>query len=145
MELHTLSPTIGSVKKRKRIGRGAGSGHGGTSTRGHNGYQSRSGSRRKVGFEGGQMPLQKRIPKYGFVGKNAKKIQHCVINLDKLELIIQKYNLKLVNIDILKKKNIINKRSNVKILGTGNLKSKVDIDINCISKSALSKINKSNH
>ncbi|UOF94624.1 MAG: 50S ribosomal protein L15 [Bacteroides sp.] len=142
MYLHNLHPPFGSTKNRKRIGRGPGSGRGGTSTRGHNGYKSRSGSPRKIGFEGGQMPLQKRIPKYGF--KNFNKKEYVIINLDKLQKIIDKFKVNKIDIEFLHKIGIIKNKQVPKILGRGNINHKINIDIDHISKSALSKIEKIN-
>ena len=94
MKLHTLKPAEGSTKAKKRVGRGQGSGHGGTSTRGHKGAKSRSGYKSKIGFEGGQMPLQRRVPKYGF--KNINRVEYKGINLDTLQVIVEKHKLKTV-------------------------------------------------
>ena len=136
MNLSNLKPAEGSTKSKKRIGRGPGSGLGGTSTRGHKGAKSRSGYKKKIGFEGGQMPLYRRIPKRGFTNINSKEI--VAINLDKLE----KFNDgDVVTVTALKEKGIINNsRDGVKILGNGELTKKLTVQVNAFSKSAAEKI-----
>ena len=119
MELHNLKPAKGSTHHDKRIGRGAGSGHGGTATRGHKGAQSRSGYSRKLGFEGGQMPLQRRLPKFGFT--NLKRVEYKAINLSTLEGLAAKKELQEVTIDTLVHAGFISSNDRVKILGNGSL------------------------
>ncbi len=138
MELHNLKPAAGSTKSRKRIARGQGSGYGGTSTRGHKGAKSRSGYSRKRNFEGGQMPLQMRLPKRGFNNYNRKNYK--VLNLSTLEEIIAKHSVKEISLDFLKEKNYIKKSQIVKILGDGELTSSVKVEANACSKSAQSAI-----
>lgn len=134
MDLSSLKPADGSVKKRKRVGRGQGSGRGGTSTRGHNGAQSRSGYSRRPGFEGGQMPLQRRVPKFGFTNPNRK--EYTGINLDRLEAIAEKYKVTEINLEFLRKQRIIGKSELVKVLGNGELKSKLTVQAHAASASA---------
>ena len=134
MELNKLKPATGAVKNRKRIGRGAGSGHGGTSTRGHKGAGSRSGNSRKIGFEGGQMPLQRRLPKFGF--KNINRIDYHGINLDSIQKLVEKLNVTEVNFDTLVKNGLANKNELVKILGRGELKAKVEIKAHAFTATA---------
>jgi large subunit ribosomal protein L15 len=134
MNLSNLKPARGSVKKVKRIGRGQGSGHGGTSTRGNKGAGSRSGNKSRRGFEGGQMPLQRRLPKFGF--KNPFRKEFEVINLGKLQAYAEKFQLTAINHEVLLEHGIITKNDRVKILGTGELKAKLDIKVNAVSESA---------
>ncbi|HIX53715.1 MAG TPA: 50S ribosomal protein L15 [Candidatus Sphingobacterium stercoripullorum] len=134
MKLHELKPAKGSVKKRKRIGRGEGSGRGGTSTRGHKGAQSRSGYSAKIGFEGGQMPLQRRIPKFGF--KNPNRVEYIAVNLDVLQDLVEKHDLKSIDLDTYRKFGLASKNELVKVLARGEFKSKVEIKANAFSKSA---------
>jgi len=134
MELNNLKPAEGSVKTRKRIGRGQGSGKGGTSTRGHKGAQSRSGYSRKIGFEGGQMPLQRRLPKFGF--KNINRIEYKGINLFTLQQLAEKKSLASIDIQTLADAGLISKNDRVKILGKGELKLKLDVKAHAFSKSA---------
>ena len=122
MELHSLKPAAGSVKKRKRIARGQGSGHGGTSARGHKGQKSRSGYSRKRNFEGGQMPLSMRIPKRGF--KNPNRVEYVALNLDRLEAIAKKYSLSTINVENLITSGIVRAGDKVKVLAGGSLTSK---------------------
>ncbi|WP_299012245.1 50S ribosomal protein L15 [uncultured Polaribacter sp.] len=137
--LHSLTPAEGSVKKGKRIARGEGSGHGGTSTRGHKGQKSRSGYSRKIGFEGGQMPLQRRVPKFGFTNINRKEYQG--INLDKLQALVDSGKLTdTVNLDILVANGLVGKNDLVKILGNGELKSKLNITVHKFTASAKAAI-----
>ena len=138
MNLSSLSPAKGSVKKEKRIARGQGSGHGGTSTRGHKGAKSRSGYSKKIGFEGGQMPLQRRVPKFGF--KNINRVEYKAINLDTLQLIAEKNNVDVIDIDILKNNGIISRNDLVKVLGRGELKTKITITAHKFSAKAKSSI-----
>ncbi|MEX2565363.1 MAG: 50S ribosomal protein L15 [Cyclobacteriaceae bacterium] len=140
MKLHTLKPAEGSVKNRKRIGRGQGSGRGGTSTRGHKGAKSRSGYKSKLGFEGGQMPLQRRIPKFGF--KNHNRIEYQAVNLDTIQELVSKYNLESVDFEILVQNSIVSKKDLVKVLGRGELTSKINVSAHSFSASAISAIEK---
>ena len=140
MKLNNLKPAKGSTKKSKRIARGQGSGRGGTATRGHKGAQSRSGYKRRIGFEGGQMPLQMRIPKRGFKNVNSK--DYTGINLDRLQEIIEKHDLAEVTVDKLRELKIISKKELVKILGRGELKTKVDVSVHGVSKTAQEAIEK---
>merc|ERR1712085_211287 len=126
--LHNLTPAEGSVKKGKRIARGEGSGHGGTSTRGHKGAKSRSGYSRKIGFEGGQMPLQRRVPKFGFTNINRKEYQG--VNLDTLQELVDAGKITdTVNLDVLVANRLAGKNELVKILGNGELKAKLNITV----------------
>ncbi|WP_369047872.1 50S ribosomal protein L15 [Tenacibaculum sp. UWU-22] len=135
MSLHNLKPATGSTKKTKRIARGEGSGHGGTSTRGHKGAKSRSGYSRKIGFEGGQMPLQRRVPKFGFTNINRK--EYVGINLDKLQSLVDNGRIKdTVNLDILIENRLAGKNDLVKILGRGELKAKLNITVHKFTTSA---------
>lgn len=137
--LHNLTPAEGSVKKEKRIARGEGSGHGGTSTRGHKGAKSRSGYSRKIGFEGGQMPLQRRVPKFGFTNINRKEYQG--INLDKLQSLVDSGKITdTVNLDILVANRLATKNDLVKILGGGELKAKLNITVHKFTASAKAAI-----
>ncbi len=138
MELNNLKPAKGSVKTRKRIGRGQGSGKGGTSTRGHKGAQSRSGYSRKKGFEGGQMPLQRRVPKYGF--KNLNRKEYKGINIATLQHLAAKRKLKSIDIQTLIDAGLISKNDQVKILGNGELKIKLDVKAHAFSKTAVQAI-----
>ena len=141
MKLHTLKPAKGSVKSRKRIGRGQGSGKGGTSTRGHKGAKSRSGYSKKLGFEGGQMPLQRRVPKFGF--KNPNKSVYKAVNLDSLQELSEKIKTTDITVDVLISNGIVGKRDLVKILGRGELKSKLNVSVHAVSSSAKEAIEKS--
>lgn len=139
MKLHTLTPAKGSVKNEgKRVGRGQGSGKGGTSARGHKGAQSRSGYSRKRGFEGGQMPLQRRVPKFGF--KNINRVEYKGINLDAIQTLVEKRNLTTVDQAVLVENGLAAKKDLVKILGRGELKAKVDIKAHAFSASAKAAI-----
>jgi len=138
MKLHTLKPAEGSTKARKRVGRGQGSGHGGTSTRGHKGAKSRSGYKSKIGFEGGQMPLQRRVPKFGF--KNINRVEYKAINLDTLQIIIDKTKAKSIDPSIIIENGLANKKDLIKILGRGELKSKINISAHGFSAKAKSSI-----
>jgi len=142
MDLSNLKPAPGSIKRNvKRLGRGQGSGRGGTSTKGHKGAQSRSGYKRKIGYEGGQMPLQRRIPKTGFT--NIFRQQYKVINLDSLQKLIDKHKIKKVDLETLRSHGIISKSAKLKILGRGELKSKVDVEAHAFSASAKEAVEKS--
>jgi len=138
MDLSNLKPAAGSVKNRKRIGRGQGSGRGGTSTKGHKGAQSRTGYSRKIGFEGGQMPLQRRIPKGGF--KNINRIEYAAINLDVLQQISEELGITKIDRDVLLNKNLIGKHDLFKVLGRGEIKASLEIHANKFSDSAKSAI-----
>ncbi len=139
MSLHNLTPAEGSIKKGKRIARGEGSGKGGTSTRGHNGQKSRSGYSKKVGFEGGQMPLQRRVPKFGFT--NINRIEHQGINLDKLQSLVDSGKITdTVNLDILIANRLAGKNDLVKILGGGELKAKLNITVHKFTATAKAAI-----
>ncbi len=141
MQLNNLQPAKGSVKKGKRIGRGEGSGKGGTSTRGHKGQKSRSGYSRKIGFEGGQMPLQRRVPKFGFTNINRKEYQG--INLDKLQQLVDDGKIKdTVTIDVLIENRLVGKNDLVKILGRGELNAKLNIAVHKFSATAKAAIEK---
>ncbi len=134
MELSNLTPAAGSVKTSKRIGRGAGSGLGGTSTRGHKGAKSRSGYSKKIGFEGGQMPIQRRLPKYGF--KNINRVEYKAINLETLQLLADSQQLTKIGLDELKAAGFISKKALVKILAKGTLTAKLDVEAHAFSKAA---------
>ncbi len=140
MKLHTLKPAKGSIKSKKRIGRGQGSGKGGTSTRGHKGAKSRSGYSQKLGFEGGQMPLQRRIPKFGF--KNINRVEYKPINLVDLQKLADKLNTDTISIEILLENGMIGKKDVVKVLGTGELTSKLSVSAHRFSASAVAAIEK---
>ena len=140
MKLHTLKPAEGSVKNNKRLGRGEGSGRGGTSTRGHKGAQSRSGYSRKFGFEGGTMPLQRRIPKYGF--NNPNRVEYKAINLDIVQLLVEKTNTNKVDLDLLVQNGLASKSDKVKILGRGTLSASVEVVAHAFSSSAIELIEK---
>jgi len=134
MDLSNLKPAKGSVKKKKRIARGEGSGKGGTSTRGHKGQKSRSGYSRKIGFEGGQMPLQRRVPKFGF--KNRNRVEYKAINLSTLQDLVEKKNLDKVDVETLREAGLVSKNALVKILGKGKLTKKVDVTAHAFSATA---------
>src|SRR6056297_577645 len=132
MDLSKLKPASGSSKSRKRIGRGQGSGRGGTSTRGHKGQKSRSGYSRKKGFEGGQMPLQRRVPKYGF--NNISRKEYKGINIETLEKLADKKGLTTIEIETLIEAGLVKKNSLVKILGNGTLTKKIEVKAHAFSK-----------
>lgn len=138
MDLSNLKPALGATKSRKRIGRGQGSGYGGTSTRGHKGAKSRSGYSRKVGFEGGQMPLYRLVPKFGF--KNINRIEYVGINLDTLEQMSEKFNTNDITIDLLKENCVVSRNEKVKVLGRGELTKAINVTVNAISKNAKAAI-----
>ena len=138
MDLSNLKPAKGSVKRSKRKGRGQGSGKGGTSTRGHKGAKSRSGYSKKIGFEGGQMPLQRRVPKYGF--KNINRKEYKAINLVTLQTLAEKNNLEIIDFEILRKAGLIAKNDLVKVLGKGTLERKLEVHAHAFSKSAVEAI-----
>ena len=134
MELHDLKPAVGSNKKKRRIGRGPGSGKGGTSTRGHKGAKSRSGYKEKVGFEGGQMPLQRRVPKGGF--KNINRVEYKAINIAVLETLAENNGLDKITVADLMQAGMVRKNQLVKILGQGQLSRKVEVEAHAFSKKA---------
>jgi large subunit ribosomal protein L15 len=134
MNLHNLRPAKGAVHKEKRLGRGEASGHGGTSTKGNKGGQSRAGYKRKRAHEGGQMPIQRRIPKRGF--KNPHRIEYKVFNLGQIEQLIEKHGIKEFNLENLYTNGLINQTDRVKILGNGELKTKLSFKVNAISEKA---------
>lgn len=138
MNLHNLKPASGAKGREKRIGRGEGSGHGGTSTRGHKGAQSRSGYSRKPGFEGGQMPLQRRLPKFGF--NNINRVEYKAINLSTLQEMSEKTGVEVINLDVLAQYGLVSKNDRVKILGNGTLTAKLDVTAHAFSKSAIAQI-----
>ena len=138
MNLNNLHPAEGSIKTRKRIGRGAGSGLGGTSTRGHKGAKSRSGYSKKIGFEGGQMPLQRRVPKYGF--KNINRVEYKAINLSTLQTLAEEKQLTKVTIKDFIEAGFVSSKHLVKILGNGSLTTKLEVEANAFSKSAVAAI-----
>ncbi len=134
MKLNNLKPAVGSTHSRRRIGRGPGSGLGGTSTRGHKGAKARSGYKKKIGFEGGQMPLQRRLPKFGF--KNINHVEYYAVNLSTLQALAEANNLTKIGIQELKEAGVLKGKKLVKILGNGELKAKLDVQANAFSKSA---------
>ena len=134
MDLSNLRPAKGSIKKGKRIGRGQGSGKGGTSTRGHKGAKSRSGYSKKVGFESGQMPLQRRVPKYGF--KNINRVEYKGINISTLQILAENHNIEKIDFEVLVMAGLVSKNALVKILGKGTLDRKIDVYAHAFSKSA---------
>ncbi|MBR1551543.1 MAG: 50S ribosomal protein L15 [Muribaculaceae bacterium] len=134
MELHNLQPAVGSNKKKRRIGRGPGSGKGGTSTRGHKGAKSRSGYKRKVGFEGGQMPLQRRVPKFGF--KNINRVEYKAINVAVLEQLAEKTGAEKISVADLMQAGLVRKNQLVKILANGQLNHKLEVEAHAFSKKA---------
>ncbi|MBT3648345.1 MAG: 50S ribosomal protein L15 [Flavobacteriales bacterium] len=139
MDLSNLKPAKGSVKKNnKRLGRGEGSGSGGTASRGHKGAKSRSGYSKKLGFEGGQMPLQRRVPKFGF--KNPNRTEYHGVNLDVIQALIDENKVKEITPEFLIEHSLVGKKDLVKILGRGELKSKVAISAHGFSKSAQAQI-----
>ena len=134
MELHNLQPAVGSNKKKRRIGRGPGSGKGGTSTRGHKGAKSRSGYKQKVGFEGGQMPLQRRLPKYGF--KNINRVEYKAINIATIDELATRLGVEKIGVADLIQAGFVRRKQLVKVLGRGELKAKVTVEDNAFSKTA---------
>ncbi len=138
MDLSNLKPAEGSVKNKKRVGRGQGSGRGGTSTRGHKGAQSRSGYKRKIGFEGGQMPLYRRVPKFGF--KNINRKEYAAINISTLQQLADDKGITVVTKEVLVENGLAHKNDLIKILGNGELKAKVDVTVDAFSKSAVAAI-----
>ena len=138
MKLNNLKPAEGAVKARKRIGRGTGSGRGGTSTRGHKGAKSRSGYSKKIGFEGGQMPLQRRVPKYGF--KNINRVEYKAINLSTLQALAESNSLEVVNIATLIAAGFVSSNQLVKILANGTLTAKLTVEAHAFSQKAVEAI-----
>ena len=138
MKLNNLKPAEGAVKARKRIGRGTGSGRGGTSTRGHKGAKSRSGYSKKIGFEGGQMPLQRRVPKYGF--KNINRVEYKAINLATLQALAESKSLEVVNIQALVAAGFVSSTQLVKILANGTLTAKLTVEAHAFSAKAVEAI-----
>ena len=138
MDLSNLQPAVGSVKRSTRIGRGPGSGKGGTSTRGHKGAKSRSGYSRKIGFEGGQMPLQRRLPKFGF--KNINRVEYKAINLDLIDALAEAKNLQRVGLEELRAAGYINRNQLVKILANGSVKRALTVEANAFSAAAQAAI-----
>lgn len=140
MKLHTIKPADGAVRSKKRVGRGQGSGRGGTATRGHKGAKSRSGYKTKLGFEGGQMPLQRRVPKFGF--KSPNRVETTPINLDTLQQLADKTNATTIDVNLLVENGLAAKNDIVKILGRGELKAKIDVSAHAFSASAVAAIEK---
>ncbi len=138
MNLNNLKPAKGATKSQKRIARGQGSGHGGTATRGHKGAKSRSGYSRKFGFEGGQMPLQRRVPKFGF--KNVNRVEYTAINVEMLQAISEKRNLVVIDLVTLKEAGLIGNNVKVKILGGGTLSAKLEVKAHAFSETAIQAI-----
>ena len=139
MDLSNLRPAKGAVKKNsKRLGRGEGSGSGGTASRGHKGAKSRSGYSKKLGFEGGQMPLQRRVPKFGF--KNPNRKEYHGINLDTLQALADQHKVSEINVDFLREKSIVGKSDLVKVLGRGELSGKLSVEAHAFSKTATEAI-----
>ena len=138
MNLSNIKPAKGSIKKRKRVGRGEGSGHGGTSTRGHKGAKSRSGYSSKIGFEGGQMPLQRRVPKFGFTSPN--RVEYKGVNLDTLQALVEKIKKDSITPKDIIDNGLVGKHDLIKILGRGELTSKVEVSAHKFSKSAQAAI-----
>ncbi|MCA0229642.1 MAG: 50S ribosomal protein L15 [Bacteroidetes bacterium] len=140
MNLSALKPASGSVKTKKRLGRGQGSGMGGTSTRGHKGAQSRSGYSQKSHFEGGQMPLQRRVPKFGF--KNINRVEYKALNLDAIQAVVDKTNATVIDIETLYSNGLVSKTDLVKVLNRGELKVAVEVKVHAFSKTAAEAIEK---
>jgi large subunit ribosomal protein L15 len=138
MDLSNLRPAKGSTHNSKRLGRGQGSGKGGTSTRGHKGAKSRSGYSRKIGFEGGQMPLQRRVPKYGF--KNINRVEYKGINISSLQTIAETHNIDKIDFETFVMAGLVSKNALVKILGRGTLDKKLEVHAHAFSKSAVEAI-----
>ncbi|MDI3526082.1 MAG: large subunit ribosomal protein [Tenuifilum sp.] len=142
MKLNSLKPAVGSTKNRKRIARGQGSGHGGTATRGHKGAKSRSGYSRKFGFEGGQMPIQRRLPKFGF--KNPFRVEYKAINLEVLQNLADKHGYTTIDVDTLINAGLISRKNLVKILAKGTLTAKLEVKAHAFSKKAIEAIEAAN-
>lgn len=140
MNLSTLKPAKGSVKERKRVGRGQGSGMGGTSTRGHKGASSRSGYSQKLNFEGGQMPLQRRVPKFGF--NNPSRVEYKPINLDTIQALVEKTNATVIDVALLLENGLAGKNDLIKVLNRGTLSAALEVKANAFSASAIEAIEK---
>lgn len=139
MELHNLKPAKGSTKHaKKRLGRGQGSGKGGTSTRGTKGAQARAGYEHKIGFEGGQMPIQRRLPKYGF--KNPTRVEYKAVNVSDLQKLSEAKGINVIDLDVLVEAGLVSAKDLVKILGNGELTAKLEVSADAFSKSAVQKI-----
>ncbi len=138
MDLSKLKPAKGSVKTSKRIGRGEGSGRGGTSTRGHKGAQSRSGYSRKGGFEGGQMPLVRRVPKFGF--KNPNRVEYAGINIDVIQKLAEEKGLEVIDVNVMIDNGLVSKKDLVKVLGRGKLTAKVEVTAHAFTATAVKAI-----
>jgi len=138
MDLSSLKPASGATHHDRRLGRGQGSGKGGTSTRGHKGAKSRSGYSKKIGFEGGQMPLQRRVPKFGF--KNVNRVQYKAVNIGDLQDLAERDNLELIDRDVLIGAGLLSKNSLIKVLGNGSIKLKLTVKANAFSASAIKAI-----
>lgn len=138
MNLSNLKPAKGSVKTNKRVGRGQGSGRGGTSTKGHKGQKARTGNSKKIGFEGGQMPLQRRVPKFGF--KNINRVEYKGINLDVIQYLIDEKKATEITVELLVNNGLAKKKDKVKVLGRGELKSKVKVTAHAFSATAKAAI-----
>ncbi|MFH1120670.1 MAG: 50S ribosomal protein L15 [Bacteroidota bacterium] len=138
MDLSNLKPAQGSTKSSKRIGRGQGSGGGGTATRGHKGQKSRSGYSRRFGFEGGQMPIYRRLPKFGFT--NINRVEYCSVNLDVIQMLASSLSLEVIDMEVLVKHGLASKNDRIKILGRGELNAKVDVKAHAFSASAAKAI-----
>ena len=138
MDLSSLKPASGSIHREKRIGRGQGSGKGGTSTRGHKGAKSRSGYHAKIGFEGGQMPLQRRVPKFGF--KNINRVAYKAINVSMLQALAERDNLEMIDRDVLINAGLLNKNELLKILADGVISVKLEVKANAFSQKAVEAI-----
>ncbi|MCF2490102.1 50S ribosomal protein L15 [Dyadobacter sp. CY347] len=140
MNLSSLKPAVGSVKTGKRVGRGQGSGKGGTAARGHKGAQSRSGYSRKVGFEGGQMPLQRRLPKFGF--NNINRVEYKALNLDAIQALAEKTSASVITLDLIRENGLSAKKDLVKILNRGQVSIAIEVQANAFSASAIEAIEK---
>ena len=138
MKLHDLRPAKGSTHSKKRIGRGEASGKGGTSTKGNKGIQSRAGYSSKIAFEGGQMPIQRRVPKRGF--KNINRVEYKVLNIGAIDELVEKYGLTEISVDTLYVNSLVGKTDLIKILGNGEIKSKLNFQVNAVSASAKAAI-----
>ncbi len=138
MDLSNLKPAEGSTRNKKRIGRGQGSGRGGTSTKGHKGAKSRSGYSQKMGFEGGQMPLYRRVPKFGF--KNVNRKEYHGINIDTLQKLAESKKIELIDVNVLVENGLASKNDLIKILGRGELKAKLEVKVHAFSESAVKAI-----
>ncbi len=138
MDLSNLQPAVGSVQRKTRIGRGPGSGKGGTSTRGHKGAKSRSGYKHKIGFEGGQMPLQRRVPKFGF--KNINRVEYKPVNLATLQQLADASGLQKIGLEELRAAGFVNRNQLVKVLGVGTITSAINVEAHAFSKAAQAAI-----